>query len=127
MTDAIGIRELRQHASRYVARCRNGESFVVTDRGNAVGLLASGWTVIHMHASELIDALVASGRYPTRAAALREAVDDLVREMERERVDAEIVAGYERIPAAETVDDWGDLGSQVDSAALETFDGLDPW
>lgn len=35
----IGIRELRQHASRYVARVRSGESLVITDRGEAVALL----------------------------------------------------------------------------------------
>lgn len=35
----IGIRELRQHASRYVARARAGETFEVTDRGVLVALL----------------------------------------------------------------------------------------
>ena len=30
--ESIGIRELRQHASRYVAAAREGKAFVVTDR-----------------------------------------------------------------------------------------------
>lgn len=38
--ERIGIRELRQHASRYVARAANGETIEVTDRGRPVALLA---------------------------------------------------------------------------------------
>lgn len=37
--ESIGIRELRQHASRYVNRVKAGESLVITDRGEAVALL----------------------------------------------------------------------------------------
>lgn len=37
--EQIGIRELRQHASRWLERVRQGESFEVTDRGRAVALL----------------------------------------------------------------------------------------
>ena len=32
MVERIGIRELRQHASRFVERVRRGESFIVTNR-----------------------------------------------------------------------------------------------
>jgi len=35
----IGVRELRQHASRWLARVQAGESFEVTDRGRPVALL----------------------------------------------------------------------------------------
>jgi prevent-host-death family protein len=35
----IGIRELRQHASRYLALVSRGEQFEVTDRGRPVALL----------------------------------------------------------------------------------------
>jgi prevent-host-death family protein len=35
----IGVRELRQHASRYLARVRAGETVEVTDRGVLVALL----------------------------------------------------------------------------------------
>lgn len=35
----IGVRELRQHASRWLERVAAGESFEVTDRGRPVALL----------------------------------------------------------------------------------------
>lgn len=35
----IGIRELRQHASRYLIRVRAGETIQITDRGVLVALL----------------------------------------------------------------------------------------
>jgi prevent-host-death family protein len=34
--DRIGVRELRQHASRYLARVARGEVLEITDRGRAV-------------------------------------------------------------------------------------------
>lgn len=37
--DRIGIRELRQNASRYLARVASGETIEVTDRGRPVALL----------------------------------------------------------------------------------------
>ena len=37
--DQIGVRELRQNASRYLARVESGETFTVTDRGRPVALL----------------------------------------------------------------------------------------
>jgi prevent-host-death family protein len=37
--ESIGIRELRQHASRWVRRAAMGESFEVTDRGRPVARL----------------------------------------------------------------------------------------
>lgn len=37
--DRIGVRELRQHASRYLARVASGESIEVTDRGRPVALI----------------------------------------------------------------------------------------
>lgn len=39
MSRRVGIRELRQNLSRYVARTLHGESFDVTDRGRPVGRL----------------------------------------------------------------------------------------
>lgn len=45
---SIGIRELRQHASRYLERVRHGETLEVTDRGRPVARLvpfnADPWT-----------------------------------------------------------------------------------
>lgn len=37
--DQIGVRELRQHASRYLARVARGETLEVTDRGRPVARL----------------------------------------------------------------------------------------
>ena len=37
--ERIGVRELRQHASRYLARVATGESIEVTDRGRPVAML----------------------------------------------------------------------------------------
>jgi len=45
-----------------------------------------------------IDALVAAGVYESRASFIIEAIDRLVDELERRRIDREIVEGYTRIP-----------------------------
>ncbi len=37
--ESIGIRELRQHASRYLARVKAGETLHITDRGRPVARL----------------------------------------------------------------------------------------
>ncbi len=37
--DRIGVRELRQNASKYLSRVEKGESIEVTDRGRLVALL----------------------------------------------------------------------------------------
>jgi prevent-host-death family protein len=37
--ERIGVRELRQHASRYLARVARGERIEVTDRGRPVAML----------------------------------------------------------------------------------------
>jgi prevent-host-death family protein len=53
--DRIGIRELRQHASRYLDRVKGGESIEVTDRGRPVALLVP-------HHEERWQDLIASGQ-----------------------------------------------------------------
>ncbi|MCL4442565.1 MAG: type II toxin-antitoxin system prevent-host-death family antitoxin [Actinobacteria bacterium] len=35
----VGVRELRQHASRYLAQVKSGESIEITERGELVALL----------------------------------------------------------------------------------------
>lgn len=37
--ERIGVRELRQHASRYLERVRSGETIEITDRGRLVAQL----------------------------------------------------------------------------------------
>ena len=53
--ERIGVRELRQNASRYLARVESGETIEVTDRGRPVArltpIVGAGW-----------DQLVAEGR-----------------------------------------------------------------
>ncbi len=58
----VGIRELRQHASRWLARVAAGESFEVTGRGRPVALL------VPLPGEEGLDALVAAGRDRVRGA-----------------------------------------------------------
>ncbi len=56
--DRIGVRELRQNASRYLARVVHGESLEITDRGRPVARLvpvtADAWA-----------SMIASGRVTT--------------------------------------------------------------
>lgn len=54
--ERIGVRELRQHASRYLRRVAAGESFLVTDRGHAVAVLSPP-----EHELSLYDELIAAG------------------------------------------------------------------
>jgi prevent-host-death family protein len=53
--DSIGVRELRQHASRYLARVARGETLEVTDRGRPIAML------VPVRGDEWQD-LLASGR-----------------------------------------------------------------
>lgn len=66
-----------------------------------------------------IDALVASGR-ASRAAVIVEAIDRLVADLERERIDRAIVEGYARIPSTTEEDDWAEW-STVESIREESW------
>jgi prevent-host-death family protein len=61
--DSIGVRELRQHASRYLERVRRGESIEVTDRGTPVAILVPAAT------HDVRDRLVREGRLVPRRGA----------------------------------------------------------
>ncbi len=65
--ETVGIRELRQHASKVLERVRAGETVGVTDRGRAVAR-------IHPEPNSEWDALVESGlvRPPVSSKALHE-------------------------------------------------------
>jgi prevent-host-death family protein len=54
--ERIGIRELRQHASRWVAKAKAGTAIVITDRGQPVARL-----VPLSPAEQTRDALIADG------------------------------------------------------------------
>lgn len=53
--ERIGVRELRQHASRYLARVAAGERIEVTDRGRPVAMLVPA-------ESDAWQALIVAGR-----------------------------------------------------------------
>ena len=59
-----------------------------------------------------IDELVASGSHRSRAALILDALDRLVAELERERIDREIVEGYTRIPQTEEELEWADAAGR---------------
>ncbi|MGI8684963.1 MAG: type II toxin-antitoxin system Phd/YefM family antitoxin [Acidimicrobiales bacterium] len=52
----IGIRELRDHLSRYLDRVQAGEDLVVTDRGRAIA------RVLPMSGERTLDRLIREGR-----------------------------------------------------------------
>jgi antitoxin (DNA-binding transcriptional repressor) of toxin-antitoxin stability system len=73
--ERVGIREMRQHLSRYAQRARRGESFLITDRGVEVAQL---------------------GPAPTRASV----IDRLVAERGARRGNGSLLDAIEELPAA---------------------------
>jgi prevent-host-death family protein len=67
--ESVGIRELRQHASRYVAMAKAGQRIAVTERGKLVAYL-----VPVEGSATLLDSLAATGDYTPPAGA----IDDLL-------------------------------------------------
>jgi prevent-host-death family protein len=63
---AIGVRELRQHASRYLRAVEQGETIEVTDRGRPVALL------IPMPSARPLDRLASTGRLDAATGDLLE-------------------------------------------------------
>lgn len=81
--ETIGVRELRRDASRWLARARAGETFVVTERGNPIAQLGpleqrSGWAAL------VADGRIVAGRGRPLGAIL-EALDAEVPEDPDER------------------------------------------
>ncbi|MBA3618093.1 MAG: type II toxin-antitoxin system prevent-host-death family antitoxin [Acidothermales bacterium] len=64
--ERIGVRELRQHASRYLDRVKAGETVEVTERGRLVALL-----VPPEPAASARERLIASGRLLPSTGPLR--------------------------------------------------------
>ena len=60
------MRELRQHASRYLDRVKSGETVEVTERGRLVALLVPPNSAVDAR-----ERLIADGRLIPAAAALR--------------------------------------------------------
>lgn len=63
--ETIGIRELRQHASRYVRMAREGRRVAVTDRGELVAYL-----VPPGDKATLVERMIASGEYEPAAGSI---------------------------------------------------------
>jgi prevent-host-death family protein len=82
----VGIRELRNHLSRYLDRVRDGDEVVVTDRGRAIA------RVVPAGGERVLDRLIAEGivtpaRQPKRPAPrpinTKGTVSDLVADQRR--------------------------------------------
>lgn len=74
--EVIGVRELRRDASRWLARVRAGETFVVTDRGRPVAQLAP------LGPASGYDALLAAGGITPGAGG---SIDEVL-----DRIDADL-------------------------------------
>jgi Arc/MetJ-type ribon-helix-helix transcriptional regulator len=59
-----------------------------------------------------IDALVESGDHPSRTSVIIAAIDRLIAELERERIDRAIVEGYTRIPQTAEELEWADVAGR---------------
>jgi prevent-host-death family protein len=61
----IGIRELRQHASRYVQMAKEGQRVAVTERGELVAYLVPSDDQV-----TLVDRMIAAGEYEPAAGSI---------------------------------------------------------
>ena len=82
----VGIRELRDHLSRYLDKVQAGDDFVVTDRGRPIA------RVVPMNGERTIDRLIREGKVTPAKTRLRTlpiplkakgTVSDLVAEQRR--------------------------------------------
>jgi prevent-host-death family protein len=96
--DAIGVRELRQQASRYLARVAAGESFVITEYGKPVAVLASTMQAVRAESDAVLQRLVEADVYPSVDAAVAADVAELTAVVRRRITGDAIVAGYRRKP-----------------------------
>jgi Arc/MetJ-type ribon-helix-helix transcriptional regulator len=55
-----------------------------------------------------LDALVAGGDYPSRAAVIIAAIDRLLEEIEEREIDRAIVDGYTRVPPTADETEWAE-------------------
>lgn len=68
----VGVRELRDHLSRYIERVREGEEIIVTDRGQAVARLGP---TARTRLDELINAGVVTPARKPKSDALPQPVE----------------------------------------------------
>jgi prevent-host-death family protein len=96
--ETIGVRELRQQASRYLERVAAGESFLVTEYGKPVAVLASTMAAVRAESDAVLERLVEARVYPSVDAAVAADVEDLARTVRARLTGDAIVAGYRRRP-----------------------------
>ena len=96
--EQIGVRELRQQASRYLRRVAAGESFVVTDYGKPVAVLAPTMEAVRAESEAVLDRLVEADIYESVDAAVADDVARLVTVVRERLVNDAMLAGYRRVP-----------------------------
>jgi prevent-host-death family protein len=84
----VGVRELKNNLSRYLARVRAGDQIVVTDHGRPVARLtpldAGTGRLAALVAAGVVQAPKDNTRHrPTRRVRARTTISDLVREQRR--------------------------------------------
>ena len=62
----VGVRDLRDHLSRYLDAVRAGDEVVVTDRGSAIARL------VPLHGERALDRLIREGRVTPATTSSRE-------------------------------------------------------
>ncbi|MGQ0670685.1 MAG: ribbon-helix-helix domain-containing protein [Actinomycetota bacterium] len=70
--------------------------------------------------AEALESLVSEGRYPTKAEAVRTALEAMIDSERRRRVGEQIVQGYRRVPQT---DDEVDAATQAAIRSIEE----EPW
>lgn len=70
--------------------------------------------------AEALESLVSEGRYPTKAEAVRTALEAMIDSERRRRVGEQIVQGYRRVPQT---DDEIDAATQAAIRSIEQ----EPW
>lgn len=73
VAETIGIRELRQHASRYVAMVKRGQRVAVTERGELVAYLEP-----IDEPRTTLQRMIAAGQATPATGNLRDHLDDLI-------------------------------------------------
>jgi prevent-host-death family protein len=73
MSEQVGVRELRQNLSRYLARVKHGEALVVTERGREVARLVPSGSSGNAYAelAERFGAIVPTARLADVSARLK--------------------------------------------------------
>lgn len=84
---------------------------------------------IDQQLAERLDALVADGRFETKADAIRTAIEALVDVERRRKIGDAIVEGYRRIPPGDDPELEATLDAALDEmlADLEAEEGDRPW